>query len=86
VSVELFWSLDNITFSHRYCNLPHHYAGGQARMRKVGPDGTAWCRRCKAFRPNGDFSHNSSRWNGLQVWCNECLSRYRKSKSARNAR
>ncbi len=80
ISVELFWSLDNIAFSHRYCNVPHRYAGGQARMRKVGPEGTAWCRRCKAFRCVADFSANRSRWNGLQSWCNECLSSYQRSK------
>jgi hypothetical protein len=86
ISVELFWSLDNIAFSHRYCNLPHRYAGGQARMRKVGPEGTAWCRRCKAFRPVTDFSRNKARWNGLQAWCDECLRRYQRSQRARAAR
>jgi hypothetical protein len=86
VSIELFWSLDNIAFSHRYCNRPHRYAGGQARMRKVGPEGTAWCRRCKAFRPVIGFSANKSRWNGLQVWCNECLSQYQSSKRRRTTR
>ncbi|MCA1817025.1 MAG: hypothetical protein LC746_11570 [Acidobacteria bacterium] len=86
VSVELFWSLDNIAFSHRHCNLPHRYAGGQARNRKIGPEGTAWCRRCKAFRPVADFSRNESRWNGLQVWCNRCLRSYQRSKRERPAR
>ena len=73
VSVELFWSLDNIAFSHRHCNLPHHYRGGGARRRKIGPEGTAWCRRCKEFRPVAEFSRNRTRWNGLQSWCNKCL-------------
>jgi hypothetical protein len=73
VSVELFWSLENIAFSHRICNQPHHYRGGGARKRKVGPEGTAWCRRCKAFRGVAEFSRNRTRWNGLQSWCNKCL-------------
>lgn len=77
-SVELFWSLDNIAFSHRYCNVPHHYRGGGARRRKIGPEGTAWCRRCKKVCLVTEFSRNRSRWNGLQSWCNECLSRYSK--------
>jgi len=70
---ELFWSLDNIAFSHMRCNLPHRYAGGQARRRKIGPEGTAWCRRCKAFLSIEEFSRNRTRWNGLQVWCNKCI-------------
>lgn len=83
VSVELYWSLDNIAFSHLRCNVPHRYAGGQARMRKVGPEGTAWCRRCKAFNPVAEFSRNRSRWNGLQVWCNRCISQRAEHKRTR---
>jgi HNH endonuclease len=73
ISLELFWSLDNIAFSHLRCNLPHHYRSGGARRRKVGPEGTAWCRRCKAFLATAEFSRNRTRWNGLQSWCNGCL-------------
>ena len=78
VDVELFWSMDNIAFSHLNCNLPHRYAGGQARLRKVGPEGTAWCRRCKAFLPVAGFSRNRTRWNGLQAWCGGCVNQRRK--------
>jgi hypothetical protein len=73
VSLELYWSMDNIAFSHLRCNLPHRYAGGQARRRKVGPDGTAWCRKCKLFRPVAAFARNKTRWNGLQAWCHDCI-------------
>ena len=74
VSVELYWSLDNIAFSHLRCNLPHRYKSGGSKLRKVGPEGTAWCRNCKVFRPVADFCRNSARWNGLQAWCNACMS------------
>ncbi len=73
ISVELFWSLDNIAFSHLRCNVPHRYAGGGARRRKVGPEGTAWCRRCKAFLAVEWFSRHQGRWNGLQAWCDDCM-------------
>lgn len=73
VSVDLFWSLDNIAFSHRRCNRPHSHRGNGVWRRKVGPAGTAWCRRCKAFRPVTDFSRHRARWNGLQPWCDPCL-------------
>lgn len=73
VSVELFWSLDNIAFSHLRCNRNHRHKSGGAKLRKVGPEGTAWCRRCRAFLAVADFSRHRARWNGLQPWCNRCL-------------
>ncbi|HEY0079174.1 MAG TPA: hypothetical protein VGB73_11055 [Pyrinomonadaceae bacterium] len=74
ISVELFWSLENIAFSHLRCNRNHRYRSGGASRRKVGVEGTAWCRRCKAFRPVAEFCRNKARWNGLQAWCNKCMS------------
>jgi hypothetical protein len=78
ISVELFWDMENIAFSHLRCNTNHCRKGGSAYMRKVGPEGTAWCRNCKAFLPEMKFSRHSSRWNGLQPWCNDCYERRRK--------
>ena len=78
VSVELYWSLDNVAFSHLRCNRNHRYEGGGRKLRKVGPEGTAWCRNCKAFLPVSAFSRHASRWNGLQPWCNACYERRRK--------
>ena len=79
VSVELFWDMENIAFSHLRCNKNHRRRGGRAYLRKVGPEGTAWCRNCKAFLPVVAFSRHSSRWNGLQPWCDDCYGRRRKS-------
>jgi hypothetical protein len=78
VSVELFWSLDNIAFSHLRCNRNHRRKSGGALRRKVGPEGTAWCRQCKEFLPISKFSRHKSRWNCLQPWCNDCYERRRK--------
>jgi hypothetical protein len=72
ISTELFWSLDNIAFSHLRCNRNHRRNSGGARRRKVGPEGTAWCRRCKVFLHVSAFSRHTARWNGLQPWCNQC--------------
>jgi len=72
ISVELFWDLENIAFSHLRCNKNHRRKGGRADIRKVGPEGTAWCRNCKDFLSVHDFSRHSRRWNGLQPWCNQC--------------
>lgn len=76
VSIELFWSMDNIAFSHLRCNRPHHYVGGGIGKRKVGDEGTAWCIKCKTFRSVTEFSRNRSRWNGLQNHCDKCMREY----------
>jgi hypothetical protein len=73
VSVELYWSLDNIAFSHLRCNRNHRHKGGGASRRRIGPVGTAWCRHCKAFLPVSEFSRHRRRWNGLQPWCDGCM-------------
>ena len=73
VSVELFWSLDNIAFSHQRCNRPRRYVGGGKSKRKIGPAGMAWCRGCKDFLATSRFARHRGRWNGLQPYCNYCL-------------
>lgn len=45
---------------------------GSRCVRKVGPEGTAWCGTHKDFIPVGRFEKNSSRWNGLQRQCMDC--------------
>jgi HNH endonuclease len=80
ISVELFWLMENIAFSHRRCNVTHRKRGGGAKRRKVGPEGTAWCRRCKTFRSVADFCRHRARWNGLQAWCNEYINQHRQTK------
>ena len=70
VSVDLFWDLNNIAFSHIHCNVPHVYHGGKFQ-RKVGPLNTAWCTVCKKFEPIERFHKNKHNWNGLQSHCKE---------------
>ena len=77
VSLDLYWSLDNVAFSHLSCNRPHRCPGGGIGKRKVGAEGTAWCVRCKAFLATSKFSRNRSHWNGLQNHCNDCLRTYK---------
>lgn len=68
-SVELFWDLDNIAFSHLHCNRPHSRKAGTPR--KIGPNNTAWCYDCKLFIPIENFYKNKSRWDGLDDLCKE---------------
>lgn len=70
-SVELFWDLQNIAFSHKECNTPHTFRGG-VQLRKIGPPGTAWCWQHKQFLPVENFYEDRSNWNGLLSRCKEC--------------
>jgi hypothetical protein len=67
-SPELFWDLDNISFSHKKCNI----SASRRPFKKIGPDGTLWCYRCKKFLPKCDFNKDKSRWSGHNDYCNTC--------------
>ena len=70
---HLFWDLDNIAFSHLKCNRQSiNLPGSGASRRKIGPEGTAWCNRCKEFLPTGRFYKNRSNWNGYSHQCISC--------------
>ena len=40
--------------------------------RKIGPDGTAWCGKCRAFKPKEDFPKNRRNWSGVDRECMSC--------------
>lgn len=80
IDVDLFWDMDNIAFSHQWCNFGaarNIWKRGPSRLRKIGSKGTAWCRAHQEFLPVGAFSKNCSNWNGLQGECDECRSKRR---------
>lgn len=70
-SAELFWSLNNIAFSHLRCNTPHTITLGKSNLlkRKVGPDGTAWCAFHERFEPVENFWPHNKHWNGYRPNC-----------------
>lgn len=68
-SVDLFWDLDNIAFSHMKCNVPSQYAGAP---RKIGPSGTVWCGIHKDFAPETEFDKCSTHWSGFSKSCKKC--------------
>lgn len=69
ISVDRFWDLENIAFSHIKCNIPHSYSG--EKRRKVGEEGTSWCSTCRDYLPISEFGNNKSRWNGKQIRCKQ---------------
>lgn len=70
---NLFWDLSNIAFSHIQCNRCHFYKNDSQTRRKIGPDGTAWCRTCNDFLPVDNFAKDATRWHGLRNICKDCL-------------
>lgn len=49
--LDLFFDLQNISFSHIKCNTSH-----ARRTNKIEtPDGTFWCYRCKKIKPSEEF-------------------------------
>lgn len=64
ISVELFWNLDNITFSHVKCNRNHRNPGPLIPR----PEGMNWCIPGQHFAPVEDFYKGTSHL-GLQHWC-----------------
>lgn len=85
VSSDLFWSEDNIAFSHKRCNSKAARPINKERpqLRKAGPSGTSWCTEHRAFLPETLFSANKSIWNGLQRQCRECRKKRNKRYKAR---
>ncbi len=80
VSVELFWDLGNVAFSHALCNSISRRttAGrvfGPSVLRKVAPPGMAWCTRHACFVPASEFNRNRAKWSGLQSFCRTCASK-----------
>lgn len=67
---ETFFDLNNIAFSHLKCNRQE--SNGGEKLRKIGPEGTAWCTRHKDFLPVERFPPRKRNWNGLDIYCREC--------------
>lgn len=66
ISVDLFWDLSNIVFSHLRCNRNHRNPG----PLKQRPEGTNWCVPGQHFAPTEKFYKGSSVL-GLQHWCKD---------------
>ena len=77
ISVDLFWNLENIAFSHQKCNRPHRRKGGGSKKKQFPPEGFAWCAEHKDYLPRENFD-KGGRWDGLKDYCKDCRSSRRK--------
>src|SRR5687768_5824794 len=71
IDINLFWDLENISFSHPKCNRPHRKKGGGSKKKLFPPDGMAWCAEHKEFLPRSSFD-KGGRWDGLKDYCKNC--------------
>jgi hypothetical protein len=73
ISANLFWDLNNVAFSHIYCNIKaaRHPEIREAR-RTIAPEGMSWCCGHKDFLPIDKFNKKEDRWNGLRHECSDC--------------
>lgn len=54
VSIDLFWELDNIAFSHLKCNKPHSYNNGRKKLRPS--ENHDWCYVHQEFHTKDKFN------------------------------
>ncbi len=65
ISADLFWDLENITFSHIRCNRPDRPSGRNVNAI-TRPEGMNWCVPGQHFASVEDFYKSG---DGLQNWC-----------------
>ena len=84
---ELFFSMDNISFSHLSCNVGAvrkeylHESGKKVSKLNIipCPEGKAHCHRCKEFKPLSEFNNYKSHYNGVDSECKQCRAKRRKN-------
>lgn len=68
-SKELFWDLNNISFSHLRCNKPHKYPS------RVIQDDKIQCNKCKEFLEAKFYHSDKSTKIGIYYICKKCRQR-----------
>jgi hypothetical protein len=77
VSPDLFWDIDNIAFSHPWCNKTDRPNGRPGIPRIIRPEGMQWCFKHKDFLPIENFSKSSKNIMGYKEICKEHHHYYR---------
>ena len=77
-SVELFWDLENIAFSHLMCNI-----SAARRVNKIEEiEGKKWCWKCKIYKDVNCFPDSAKQ--GRE--CTDCYTKYRSEYRKRTGR
>lgn len=84
ISVEKFWDLENIAFSHRICNLPHRHQG---KNQRLSPSGYGYCYICEKFILVDQMTSYVSPYTKKKntgSYCYSCHNKRQNEKRARN--
>jgi hypothetical protein len=84
VSVDLFWDLNNIAFSHKFCNGSAARRKGNVESLKtqqmgkyrLAPVGMVWCGGHKEYLPMDQFYRNKRNPSGYGCYCKSCIKIY----------
>ncbi|SRR5258706_9928903 len=74
---DLFWDLENIGFSHKWCNKPHSYPGSPRPSLRKYSDEEKYCPSCDTMKLLKDFSVNASKPSLRENECRECRAKIR---------
>jgi hypothetical protein len=85
---ELFFDINNITFSHLLCNIKHKRNNSKLMShtmklkwsRTLPPEGMAWCGYCKQTLLKEFFSFNKSTRTKTEWICKKCRKEVRNKK------
>lgn len=77
VNPDLFWDLDNITWSHLRCNRPNrpnygNFVTGHTPANKMQSADGLWCGLCRTYKHPDEFSNKKTRWSGKEDRCRSC--------------
>lgn len=62
----------------RLRNERDRYWRALSRMARIGPP--KGCRRCRTDKPRKEFDLDTSRRDGLQTWCKQCMAEYERGR------
>lgn len=72
IDTDLFWDLNNISFSHHKCNKVHK----TNRKCKIG---YYWCQHCRKCLKAQDFGSPKDKAGRFRSYCNHCRNIRKKS-------
>jgi hypothetical protein len=72
VSIELFYDLSNVAFSHRICN-------SSMTSNRICEFGKNWCAMCRKCLPPEMFSRRNSRTTQKRGYCKKCRNERKKA-------
>lgn len=78
---ELFWDLENVAFSHEFCNNQHKRQGNKVDWDLVSE---FRCFKCREFKQRSEFYEDPEAYRGVSGNCKNCVASWSRYKRADN--